>query len=140
MKYICDGPRRQTWFRLENLVEAEQESAAMDHKVAKYFQRSWEQAQASFKPASDRYIEQDIGRAAHVQRAMPLFLTLRAHDGAPLVTAMLPPGGDSQAGFQVIIVGRSNIDPYPEHGEAIRMLGAHFGVTLDREHCYPYRR
>jgi hypothetical protein len=140
MKYICDGPRRQTWFRLENMVEAEQESAAMDHKVAKYFQRAWEQAQASFRPASDRYIEQDIGRAAHVQRTMPLFLTLRDHGGAALVTAMLPPGGQETAGFQIIVVGRSNIDPYPEHGEAIRMLGAHFDLELDRDRCYPYQR
>lgn len=140
MKYVCDAPRRQTWFRIETLVEAERESALMDHKVAKHFQRAWEQADRAFKPASERYIEQDIGRAAHAQRTMPLFLTLRDHEGEGLVTAMLPPGGVDDGSFQIIVVGRSNADPYPDHGEAIRVLGEHYGLTLDRERCYPYRR
>jgi hypothetical protein len=52
---------------------------------------------------------------------------------------MLPPRGLNCPDFQIIIVGLGNRDPYPDHGEAIEALGRHFGLTLDREHCYPYR-
>jgi hypothetical protein len=57
-----------------------------------------------------------------------------------LVTAMLPPAGQSERAFKPIIVGLANCDPYPEHGEAIRKLGQHYGMTLDPARCYPYRR
>ena len=33
-----------------------------------------------------------------------------------------------------------NADPYPEQGDAIRALGQHYGMTLERARCYPYRR
>ena len=97
-----------------------------------------EKAADSFRPVSSVFIEQDIGKEAHIQRAMPLFLTLRNQDGEALVTAMLPPRG--QAGGSCIIVGPGNADPYPDHGDAIRALGEHFGLTLDRATCFPYRR
>ena len=42
--------------------------------------------------------------------------------------------------FKPIIVGPDNTDPYPEHGEAIRALGAHLKLSLDPARCYPYRR
>ena len=71
---------------------------------------------------------------------MPLFLTLRDEDGNTLVTAMLPPGGKRDANFGCIIVGPGNADPYADHGDAIKVLGDHFSLTLDRAHCYPYRR
>jgi hypothetical protein len=51
---------------------------------------------------------------------------------------MLPPKGRTGAGC--IIVGPGNADPYPEHGDAIAALANHFGTTLDRGSCYPYRR
>ena len=69
---------------------------------------------------------------------MPLFLTLRTAEGAALVTAMLPPGGRYDPAFRIIIVGPENQDPYPEHSEAIRKLGEHFGLSLERVRCYPY--
>ena len=53
---------------------------------------------------------------------------------------MLPPGGKRDPDFGCIIVGPGNGDPYPDHGDAIKALGAHFGLTLDRARCYPYRR
>jgi hypothetical protein len=57
-----------------------------------------------------------------------------------LATAMLgtasPPGLTTRA----IVVGPNNNDPYPEHEHAIRKLGEHFGVELDRLRCYPYSR
>jgi hypothetical protein len=53
---------------------------------------------------------------------------------------MLPPAGKDERAFRPIIVGFSNGDPYPEHGEAIRKLGEHFRMTLDPVRCYPYRR
>jgi hypothetical protein len=142
MKYICDVPADRTWFRIETEAEATHESQLMGHAVEKYFRNERDKAAQSFQPASRRLIEQDIGLKAHVQRVMPLFLTLRDGEGKGLVTAMLPPGGVDQPGFlfRPIVVGANNSDPYPEHGDAIRALGDHFGLTLDRERCFPYRR
>jgi len=92
MEYICDAPGDRTWFRLVSEGEAVMESEFMRHAVEKYFRREWEKAAESFRPLTSVYIEQDIGKTAHIQREMPLFLTLRNDEGAPLVTAMLPPG------------------------------------------------
>lgn len=140
MKYVCDGTEKKTWFRLETEVEAEQESSLMHHAVEKHFRRAREHAAASFKPSSSRFIEQNIGLDAHVQRQMPLFLTLRDSSGNGLATAMLPPGGRDDPDFRIIVVGENNSDPYPEHGDAIKALGDHFGLILERENCYPYSR
>lgn len=140
MKYICDAPNGRTWFRLETEAEAASESQVMAHAVEKHFREARARAAASFVPASSRYIEQEIGLKAHIQREMPLFLTLRDHEGQALVTAMLPPRGEPDPGFRPIIVGPRNGDPYPEHADAIRALGEHFGLTLERSRCYPYRR
>jgi hypothetical protein len=142
MKYICDAPGGRTWFRLETEAEAIRESESMGHAVEKYFRNERDKAAQSFQPASRRVIEQNIGLQAHIQRVMPLFLTLRDDQGKGLVTAMLPSGGIDRPGFpfRPIIVGPNNADPYPEHGDAIRALGEHFGLTLDRERCFPYRR
>jgi hypothetical protein len=51
---------------------------------------------------------------------------------------MLPPAGKQGGGC--IIVGPGNADPYPENADAITALADHFGITLDRGSCYPYRR
>ena len=113
----------------------------MDHAVDKYFRQAYEAAAESYvPPKSQRYIEQNIGLKAPVQRVMPMFLTLRDGDGTALVTAMLPPAGQDERAFKPIIVGHGNGDPFPEHGTAIRKLGEHFGFTLDPARCYPYRR
>lgn len=138
MEYICDAPKNQTWFRLVTEGEAIQESVLMRHAVEKHWRRERERAAESFTPITPVFIEQDIGKEDHIKRAMPLFLTLRDENGKPLVTAMLPPRGRGGAGC--IIVGPGNADPYPEHGDAIAALGYHFGITLDRASCYPYRR
>ena len=140
MKFVCHAPGRKSWFRIETEAEAERESELMHHAVAKHFRREMDKAQASYRPTSTVFIEQNIGLKAHVQREMPLFLTLRDSDGNGLVTAMLPPGGRNNPDFRPIIVGDGNGDPYPDHGAAIEALGGHFGLTLDRERCYPYRR
>ena len=140
MRYVCDAPDGKTWFRLESEAEAADESQNMHHAVEKFFRQEKEKATQSFAPASQRFIEQEIGLKAHLQRAMPLFLTLRDGEGQALVTAMLPPGGQEDRGFRPIIVGQANGDPYGEHAEAIRALGQHFGLELDRSRCYPYRR
>jgi hypothetical protein len=71
---------------------------------------------------------------------MPVFLTLRDGDGNALATAMLPSAGRDNLACNPMVVGPGNSDPYPEHGEAIRALGRHFGLTLDRVRCYPYGR
>lgn len=138
MKYVCDAPGGKSWFRIETVDEAAKESALMNHAVEKHFRQQRDSAATSFKPASTVYIEQNIGLESHVQKEMPMFLTLRDRNGDGLATAMLPPGGEDKGGFRIIIVGPGNADPYAEHDDAIRVLGGHFGLTLDRERCYPY--
>jgi hypothetical protein len=140
MRYVCEAPNGKTWFRIETEAEAVAESETMRHAVEKYFRKEQEKASASFQPISKVYFEQEIGLKAHVQREMPLFLTLRDGEGNPLATAMLPPGGKDDRSFRPIIVGAGNADPYPEEGEGIRALAEHYGMTLERARCYPYRR
>ena len=81
MQYVCDAPPK-TWFRIETAGEAALESRAMDHAVEKYFCQAHEHAASTFvPPKSAHYIEQNIGLKAHVQKAMPRFLTLRDNEG-----------------------------------------------------------
>ena len=123
MRYVCDAPGGRTWFRIETEAEAVAESETMRHAVEKYFRKEQDKAAQSFRPISKVYFEQEIGLKAHIQREMPLFLTLRDDDGTPLATAMLPPNGRDDRSFRPIIVGPGNADPYPEQGDAIRALG-----------------
>lgn len=140
MRYVCDAPGGLSWFRLETEAEAASESQIMQHAVEKFFRQEKTKAEQSFAPPSRNFIEQEIGLKAHVQRVMPLFLTLRDGEGNALVTAMLPTGGKEDRSFRPIIVGNANGDPYVEHGDAIRALAAHLAIDLDRARCYPYRR
>jgi len=139
MRYVCDAPEEKTWFRLETPAEAAAEALAMHHAVEKHFCREMEKATRSYQPVSKTFIEQEIGLKAHIQREMPLFLTLRDSEGAALVTAMLPPGGKQDSAFRMIIVGPDNGDPYPLHRPSIEALGRHFGISLERSRCFPYR-
>ena len=140
MQFICDAPGRKTWFRIETEGEAAAESLAMRHAVEKYFRRERDAAVQKYRPpASTSYIERDIGLNAHIQRTMPMFLTLRDAEGNALATAMLPPGGKADDSFRTIIVGPANSDPFPAHDDAIQALAAHFGLTLNRENSYPYQ-
>jgi len=140
MRFVVDAPNGKTWFRLETEIEAARESQLMRHAVEKYFRIEREKAAQTYQPVSKTFFEQEIGLNAHIQREMPLFLTLRDQDGNAHVTAMLPRGGKDDGSSRIIIVGIGNADPYPTEGEAIRALGAHFGLTLDRARCYPYQR
>ena len=100
MQFVCEAPPK-TWFRIETEGEATLESRAMNHAVEKYFKQAYEQAAKTYVPPKTRsYIEQNIGLKAHIQRAMPRFLTLRDGEGNALVTAMLPPDGPGRAGLQ----------------------------------------
>ena len=143
MRFVCDAAGGKAWFRIETEAEAARESELMRHAVEKHFRRAHEQASQAYRPAPGPFVEQDIGRAAHIRRAMPVFLTLRDGDGDALATAMLPPqqaAGRDNLVCSPMVVGPGNADPYPEHGEAIRDLGRHFGLALDRARCYPYHR
>ena len=102
------------------------------------FRQARESAVQTYRSSSSIFIEQDIGLAAHVQRVMPVFLTLRDAEGNALATAMLPPGGRESSAFRIIIVGPENRNPYLNQEDAIRALGDHSGLTLDRKRCYPY--
>jgi hypothetical protein len=140
MQYVCDGPDGKTWFRLEDEMEAELESEIMAHAVAKHFRRNLESAKRTYRPTSTVSFEQNIGLKPHLAKTMARFLTLRNQDGEALATAMLPPGGQDTPRFQCIIVGKGNSDPYTAHGAAIEALAGHYGLSLDRDHCFPYRR
>ena len=141
MQYVCDATGTRTWFRLETAAEATAESKEMSHAVEKHFAQSQAQAIKSYvPPASARVFEQNIGLKAHVQKAMPLFLTLRNNEGKALVTAMLPPAGRDDKAFRPIVVGPGNADPYVAHADDIRKLGQHYKLTLDPVRCFPYRR
>ncbi len=146
MRFVCDAAGQKTWFRIETEAEAAQESELMRHAVEKHFRRAYEQAWRAYRPAPGPFVEQDIGREAHIRRTMPVFLTLRDGEGNALATAMLPPPQRQQAAGRddvaicPMVVGHANSDPYPEHWEAIRSLGRHFGLALDPSRCYPYGR
>jgi hypothetical protein len=140
MQYVCDAPDGKVWFRIETEGEAAQESRLMSHTVEKYFRRERDKVVQSWRAERPDALERDIGLEAHVQREMPLFLTLRDREGNALTTAMLPPGGKDRDGFRIIIVGASNADPYPLQAAAIAALGAHYRLTLDRGRCFPYGR
>lgn len=140
MQFVCDAPGGRTWFRIETEAEAIRESQDMRHAVEKFYRKEQAAAAGSFKPTSTVFFEQEIGLKDHIQKTMPLFATLRDGEGEALATAMLPPGGQERAGFRTIVVGPDNSDPYAAHGEAIQALARHFGISLDRARCYPYRR
>lgn len=140
MRYVCDAPGGRTWFRIETEAEAVQESALMQHAVEKYFRTEMEKARQSYRPTAGAHFELEIGLKAHILREMPMFLTLRQDDGAPLATAMLPPGGRDDPRFRPIIVGPDNRDPYLDESAAIEALARHCGLILERARCYPYRR
>src|SRR5258706_9966026 len=112
----------------------------MRHAVEKFFRRERDKASETFKPVSSVFFEQEIGREAHIQREMPLFLTLRADDGTGLATAMLPPRGENDDSTRIIIVGAANADPYIDSDDAIQALGQYFGLPLERNRCYPYAK
>ncbi len=140
MQFVCDGPNG-TWFRIETEGEAMQESQLMGHSVEKYFHEAAAAAADSFvPPPTSRPFEQKIGLKEHVQKKMPVFLTLRDRDGTGLVTAMLPPAGRDERSFRPIVVGPNNADPYTKHAEDIKALARHYGLTLDPARCFPYRR
>ena len=139
MQFVCDAPVNKSWFRIETESEAALESDVMKHAVEKHFRKAMEVGNRTYVSTSSVYIEQDIGRSAHLRRVMPLFLTLRDPEGTALATAMLPPGGRADPTFGTVIVGPGNQDPYPEHHLAIEALGEHYGLTLDADKCYPYR-
>src|SRR4051794_23886864 len=126
MQFVCDVAAGKAWLRIETQAAGAPETEVMEHGVEEDFRGTYELASQAYNPGSVPYVEQDIGRAAYIRRAMPTFLTLRDGDGVALVTAMLPPAGQADPGFRSIVVGQGNSDPYPAHGEAIDALGRHF--------------
>ena len=102
MRYVCDAPGGKTWFRIESDTEAVQESELMGHAVQKYFRQARERARASYAPLPGPFFEQEIGLKDHIERLMPLFVTLRDAEGNGLATAMLPARGRSDAAFDPI--------------------------------------
>jgi hypothetical protein len=139
MRFVCDAGE-DAWFEIETEAEAALESELMAHAVEKHFCRAYAAARASYVPPLGPFLEQDIGLKAHIRRTMPTFCTLRGPDGMGLASALLRISPAADTATQAIIVGPSNSDPFPEQGGAIRKLGEHFGIELDRVRCYPYSR
>jgi hypothetical protein len=130
MQYVCDAPGRKTWFRIESEDEAALESDVMRNMVEAQYRNERQVAAEAYKPAPRlRYIERDIALKAHLQRTMPIFLTLRDSEGTPLANAVLPPSGREQE-QQSTVTGPGNADPFPAQGDAIRALEKHFGVAF----------
>src|SRR3954471_10801220 len=127
MQFVCDAPYGQAGFQIETEAEAALESDLMQHAVEKHFRQAREHAVPTYVPPAGPYIEQNIGLKAPLQRVMPVFLTLRDQEGNGLATAMLPPPGEDARTVRPVIVGPDNSDPFPQHREAIRALGRHFG-------------
>src|SRR5215204_3634174 len=115
MRYVCDAPDGKTWFQIETEAEAALESDLMRHAVEKHFRQARDHAATSYVPSSGSSIERDIGLKAHLQRVMPVFLTLRDQEGNGLATAMLPPSGQDARAVRPVVVGAGNSDPYPQH-------------------------
>src|SRR5450631_2900921 len=140
MHYVCDA-EDLSWCRFVTLAEAAVEGQAMNHAVERYFRDAHDQAVASYRPPAGAPLsEQNIGLKGHIEREMPMFLTLRDREGKSRVTAMLPPTGKDEKSFRPIVVGPSNSDPYPEHSVAIALLADHFGFELNPDRCFPYKR
>ncbi len=140
MQYVCDAAP-YTWFKIDTVAEASEESRLMNHAVEKYFQRAYDAAAASFEPpASAAVFEQKIGLKGHIERVMQIFVTLRDSDGKAHVTAMLPPQGQDEDDMRPIIVGFENSDPYVAYEDAIDQLADHYKLILDRDRCFPYAR
>jgi|SRR3954469_5386955 len=84
MQFVWDAPDRKTSFQIETEAEAALESALMCHAVEKHFRQTRDEAARTNAPPTGSYIEQDIGLKAHIQRDMPVFLTLRDGEGTGL--------------------------------------------------------
>ena len=93
MQHVCDAPNGKTWFRIETEGEAMHESRLMSQTVEKYFRRERDKAVQSWRAERPDAIERDIGLEAHMQREVPLFLTLRDGEGSI-------GDGDAAAGWQ----------------------------------------
>ena len=140
MQYVCDAAP-YTWFKIDTLAEAAEESRLMNHAVEKYFKRAYDAATTSYEPpASAAVFEQKIGLKGHIERVMEMFVTLRDSDGKAHVTAMLPPKGMDEDDVRPIIVGFENSDPYVTYEDAIDQLADHYELILDRDRCFPYAR
>ena len=131
MLYVCDAPDRTVWFRIETESEAFFESLSTQGAVAVFFGAEHSRAISSYRPHPGLpFIERDIGLEAHIQRKMPLFLTLRDREGTVLATAILPPGGKENAGYPVFVWGAAGVDPYESHAKALEILEKRFGVAI----------
>ena len=137
MQYVCDAPGRKTWFRIETEGEAMQESEAMRHSLDYCFRHEREAAVKCYAPSRNlNYIERNIGLGAHVQRTMPIFLTLRDSEGTPLATAVLPQADDCE-GREPRIVGPEYSDAFEAQRSAIAVLERHMRRTLRPESYKP---
>jgi hypothetical protein len=143
MRFVCDAAGGKAWFRIETAAEAAKESELMRHAVEKHFRRAHEQASQSYKAGAGA-----LRRAGHRARgAHP-----PGHAGVP--DAARRGGHRARHRHAPAAAGRAGRAgglqshgcrprerrPLPGARGAIRALGRHFGLSLDRIRCYPYGR
>jgi hypothetical protein len=131
MQFVCDAPGSKAWFRIETEGEAGQESEAMQNAVEVTFADERKVAMRTYRPSLRlNFIERDIGLSTHIQRTMPMFLTLRDREGTALANAMLPPGGKDDGRNRSTVTGPCGDDVRLSQGDAIAALEKHFGFTF----------
>ena len=127
-------------FGLETEGEATRESENMCHAVERYYRREREKAAQTFRPRSDGLLRAgDWSQGPHPARNAAIPDVARRERRGSRHRHAAPRGREDRS-FRTIIVGRDNGDPYLQYGDAIRALGRHFGTSLERARCYPYRR
>lgn len=143
MQYVCNAPGGKTWFRIESGEEALLEQDALKNSVDVQFENARRTAVQKYQPAPRlHHFERDIGLKAHLMRTMPMFLTLRDREGAPLANAMLPPCGRDDGSYACKIVGPGGSDALSSHPDAAEALATHFGLSIreqvaEHHFCYP---
>ena len=131
MEYVCDAPGRKTWFRIESENEALVESETMRNSIEIQYESARRDAIRKYLPSPRlQSFERDIGLKAHLQRTMPMFLTLRDREGTPLANATLPPCGEYDGSYTGRVIGPNGTDALVSQADAVGALERHFGLAI----------
>lgn len=128
MKTILDLGNGMRWVQLETQDEADREMHLSQTSVGRFFQR-------------------DHSMAAMMKSTPPSYYSLRMGEGGveqALVTARILENASASPFAEVmdrdfVFVGQRNVDPFPEHGDAIVRLGKALNIEIG-EDAYPYGR
>jgi hypothetical protein len=134
MQYVCDAPGRKTWFRIETDGEALLEAELMRNAIEVQYENARLAAVQTYQPSQRlQSFERNIGLKAHLERSMPIFLTLRDSEGTPLANAMLPPGGRENGLHTTRVVGPNGADAMRFEPEAVKALEKHYNIAIEAD-------